>query len=446
MPSTKAFVALLFLAVSANADSIAEQIDTRVRQYADAGLFSGVVVVARGEDVVYQRAFGLANREFSVPNAIDTKFHIASVSKPITAAAILLLADRGKLALDDPISKFVPDFPNGDRITVEQVLTHYSGLGDTSSMPDYSDWSRFPQTPSSLVARLAKLPLRSEPGTEYRYSNSNYHLLAFIIEKISGQSYGEFLEQNIFRPLAMRDTRHHGDEKAIVARLATGYLPSGADGFEKPAYLDWSSKTGNGSLYTTAGDLLKFHHALQHGGLLKADTVTRSYGFGNAQRTVGMFWFRANDNGHRSVYVGGSSPGFKAYIERFIDDDVAVIVLSNFYLASATPIGKDIGAILWQNKPKLAAVPARVRRASEELDRAAGDYQFDSSFFVANVLAHVERHDDYLMMDYRNGTVVPLLPLADGSYFDRLYWSFVRIEEGRMIYRNGSSEFTGVRK
>jgi CubicO group peptidase (beta-lactamase class C family) len=107
----------------------------------------------------------------------------------------------------------VPDFPNGNRITIEELLTHYSGLGDASSQPDYNDWSRFPQTPDSLVAKLAKLPLRFEPGTKYFYSNSNYHLLALIIEKASGQSFGDFLEQNIFKPLAMTSTAHHSNDK-----------------------------------------------------------------------------------------------------------------------------------------------------------------------------------------------------------------------------------------
>src|SRR5262249_39849027 len=124
------------------AAALSSLIDARVKEYADAGLFSGVVVVAKGDAIVYQKAFGFADRTFNIPNTIDPKFHIASLSKPITASAILLLVERGKLALDDPVSKFVPDFPNGDRITVEELITHYSGLGDASSLPDYSNsWS-----------------------------------------------------------------------------------------------------------------------------------------------------------------------------------------------------------------------------------------------------------------------------------------------------------------
>src|SRR5205085_5550323 len=203
---------------------------------------------------------------------------------------------------------------------------------------------------------------------------------------------------------------------------------------------DWTSKTGNGSLYTTAEDLLEFHRVLQHGGLLKPETVTASYGFNRKDRSVGMFWFHREENGHRSVYVNGSSRGFKAHIERFIDDDVAIIVLANVYLASATPIARDIAAILWTDA-RLAAVPKPVSRPAEELRRVAGSYQFGPNFYQPNIVARIEPRDGYLIMRYPTFDT-PLTPIANGQYFDRFYWSFVRFENGKMIYRNGEDEFT----
>src|SRR5258708_27371587 len=155
---------ILAATVAASAPTpLVDRVDKRVTEYVAAGLFSGVVLVSKGDAVMYQKAFGYADRTFKVPNTLNTKFHIASVSKPITAAAILLLAERGKLLLDDHVSKFAPEFPNGDRITIEELVTHYSGLADASSGPEYNDWARFPQTPASLVEKLAKLPMRSEP-------------------------------------------------------------------------------------------------------------------------------------------------------------------------------------------------------------------------------------------------------------------------------------------
>ncbi|HEY6844383.1 MAG TPA: serine hydrolase domain-containing protein, partial [Thermoanaerobaculia bacterium] len=373
-----------------------------------------------------------------IPNRLDTRFHIASVSKPITAAAVLMLADRGKLSIDDPVSKWVPDFPNGERITIEELLMHYSGLADASATPEYNEWSRFPQTPSSLVQKLAKLPLRSQPGTAYSYSNSNYHLLALIIEKASGMSYGDFLAQNIFKPLGMTSTAHHASDAAIIDRLARGYMPKDAADWEKPPYFDWTSKTGNGSLYTTAHDLLKF----QLPRLLKPETVEASYGFNNKNRRVGMFWFHHDVGGHRSVYISGSSPGFKAYMERFVDDDVTIIVLANVYLASPAPIANDIASLLFEKKT-LPPVPKPVARSVEELRRAAGTYQFGSDFYQRNVIARVEPRDGYLLLRYP-ALDVPLTPIANGEYFDRFYWSFVRFENGKMIYRNGADQFTAA--
>src|SRR5437879_526519 len=210
--------------------------DAYVRRYADGDFFSGVVRVTKGDRVIYENAFGYADRAWQIPNSLQTRFQIASLSKPMTATAILVLGEERKLSLEDKLSKFLPDFPNGDRITIEELLTHYSGLADASSTADYNDWSRFQQTPASLVEKLAKLPPRSQPGTRYSYSNSNYHLLALIIEKASGTSFGDFLDQNIFKPLGMTNTAHHGDDKTIVPALALGYLPKEADAFEKPSY------------------------------------------------------------------------------------------------------------------------------------------------------------------------------------------------------------------
>ena len=426
------------------ASTLSARLDQRVQEYAGRNLFSGVVLVARGDEILYEKAVGLADRTFQVPNTAATKFHIASVSKPITAAAILLLADRRKLSLTDPVSKFVLDFPNGEHITIEQLLTHYSGLADASSSAEYDDWSRFPQTPKSLVQHLAKLPPRSSPDTKFSYSNSNYHLLALIIEKSSGQTYGEFLEANIFKPLRMSATAHHGEDSAIITDLASGYVPEGSDGFAKPPYFDWTAKTGNGSLYTTARDLLRFHRALQDGTLLKPQTVEQSYGFGRTDRKVGMFWFRRQANGHRSVYVGGSSPGFKAYFERFIDDDVAVIVLANTYIASTTPLADDIRAILWQKDAVLPPLPTRVAVSPEQLDQVIGDYQYGPDFYTPNARIRIEGRDGYLV-SISSGQSLPLVPVEGGVYFDRAYWSFIRFADGKMIYRNGDDEFAALR-
>src|SRR3989440_2897224 len=171
-------VCLSYFALSLRADALRDRMDAYVRRYADSDFFSGVVRVTKGDRIIYENAFGYADRAWQVPNSLQTRFQIASLSKPMTAAAILLLAEERKLSLEDKLSKFLPDFPNGNKTTIEELLTHYSGLGDASAQPDYNEWSRFPQTTAALVERVKKIPRQSVPGTTYFYSNSNYNIMA----------------------------------------------------------------------------------------------------------------------------------------------------------------------------------------------------------------------------------------------------------------------------
>jgi len=407
---------------------------------------SGVVRVTKGDRIIYENAFGLPDRALQVPNSLQTKFQIASLSKPITATAILLLAEEGKLSLKDKLSKFVPDVPNGDKITVEELLTHYSGLGDGSAQPDYNEWSRFPQTAAALVERAKKVPRQSEPGTSYFYSNSNYHVLAFLIEKVSGQNYGDFLEQRIFKPAGMTNTAHHARDETIVSNLANGFSPVGASGFERAPYLDWTSKTGNGSIYATADDLLRFHRALQNGSLLKPETLKQSYGFEQKDRTVGMFWFHRQRFSHRSVYVNGSSPGFKAHFERFIDDDATVVILSNLYIAAPSTIAEDLGAMLF-DQPVNRDVPRPIHVNGADLERFAGTFRFGDDYFVKNAVVRVEPQMDHLDLNYpATGFSIALIPIEGDRFFDRNFWSFVRFDGDKLIYRNNDKDYVAVRQ
>jgi len=435
---------LLVGTIALRGETMQERMAAYVRSYADAGLFSGVVVVSKDNSVVYQEAFGLADRALNVPNTARSKFHIASLTKPITAVGVLRLVEQGKLRLDDHLSTFVPDFPGGDKITVEKLLTHYSGLGDASAAADYNEWSRFPQTTALLVERAKKTSPESKPGTHYFYSNSNYHILAFIIEKQSGQSYGDFLAKEIFQPFGMSNTGHQASDSAIVQHLVHGYNPAGATDFENAPYLDWTSKTGNGSLYSTAEDLLRFHLALQDGKLLRPETLRASYGFDRRDRTVGMFWFRRQRFGHRSVFVNGSSRGFKAHFERFIDDNVAIIVLSNLYLASPSIIAEDLAAILFD---KAVTRPKPARLSKDDLKKYEGSFRFGADYFVKNAPIKVEAHLDYLgMVNRETGFTIPLVPIEGGSFFDRSFWSFVRFEKHKLIYRNGNTDYIAARE
>ncbi len=176
----------------AAAGSMAAAIDAYLRPFVETNSFSGVVHAARGERELFRKGYGMASYELGVPNAPETRFHIASVSKSFTAAAILLLEERGKLNTSDAISKLVPDYPNGDKIQLEHLLTHGSGIPNVNELPEYRLISRFPQTAAELVALFRDKRLEFEPGARFRYSNSNYNVLALVTSARSSPASPRF--------------------------------------------------------------------------------------------------------------------------------------------------------------------------------------------------------------------------------------------------------------
>src|SRR5690242_7004197 len=192
---------LLSTAVSAAPDEqLSGRLKTYLRPFVESGNFSGAVLVAQKSRIIFREAYGMANYELNVPNSPETRFHIASVSKPFTAVAILQLEEQGKLQVTDHVSRFLSDFPHGDQITLEHLLTHTSGIHNVNDLPEYDTFARSPHSLPELVAKFAQLPLDFDPGSNYRYSNSNYNLLALILEKVSGESYGEYIRKHILAP------------------------------------------------------------------------------------------------------------------------------------------------------------------------------------------------------------------------------------------------------
>lgn len=258
---------------------VANRIHAYLEPFSETGNFIGTVLVARGGRVLFRQSYGMANYELHVSDTNETRYHIASVSKPFTAAAILQLQEQGRLSVSDHVSRYVPDFPNGDRITLDNLLTHASGIPEINDLEDYDTFARSPHTVEQLVAKYAGLPLEFEPGSKYRYSNSNYNLLALVLEKVTGERYENYLRDHIFGPVGMQDSGADGDALRLIQSAASGYYPAGISGFEKAPYLDWSNKTGNGSLYSTVDDLYRFDRALNTDALLKS-TLRRSRGLG----------------------------------------------------------------------------------------------------------------------------------------------------------------------
>jgi CubicO group peptidase (beta-lactamase class C family) len=391
----------------------------------------------------------MANYELGVANTPRTKFHVASVSKPFTATAIMLLEERGLLKVDDPLSKYVPDYPNGDRITIHHLLTHTSGIPNVNEFPDYDAKSKFPQTPASLVELFKARPLTMQPGERYSYSNSNYNVLALVVEKVSGRSFGEFLEESVFSVLGMKDTGHDASPARLLANRASGYVPAGVSGLENAPFLDWTVKTGNGSLYSTVEDLYRWDRALYGEKLLKRATLERM--FTAHVPNVGYGWFVSKRHDRRAIRMSGRSPGFGAEIQRYVDDDVFVAVLSNNYAGTASTIADNVAAIVFGETYTVPEVVKPVAVAPAVLDAYAGRYEGGEDFFVPNAWARIERRGSDLVMVWSLGAEVTLAPQSETTFLDRPFWgrvTFVKDASGavtHLVYRSDGREYTAKR-
>lgn len=313
-----------------------------IANYVDDKSFMGTVLVVKDGHTLIDQGYGSADLEWSIPNSPTTKFRLGSITKQFTAASILLLQERGKLNIDDPLSKYMPDAPAAwSKITIYNVLTHTSGIPSFTGFPDYRTTEWKDTNPTELVARFRDKPLDFEPGTKFSYSNSGYVLLGYLIEKVSGQSYADFLQQNIFTPLGMTCTGIDANA-AILPQRAQGYRRS-PRGIEHDGYISMTIPFSAGALYSTTGDLLKWEQALFSGKVLKPESLAKmttpfksDYGFGVI--------IRSND-GHKLIAHGGGIEGFNTSLNYYPDDKLTVIVLGNLTGGAPDQIAASLGKV-----------------------------------------------------------------------------------------------------
>jgi len=407
---------------------VKSRLEAYLKPFVETGNFTGAVLIARKGRILFRHAYGLANYELQIANSPAIRFHIASVSKPFTAIAILQLEERGRLSVSDPVARFLPDFPNGDKIKLEHLLTHTSGIPNVNDLPDYDTFARSPHTVEQLVAKFASLPLDFQPGSDYHYSNSNYNLLALILEKVTGESYGDYVRKHILEPAGMKNSGHDGEALRLIPLAASGYEPAGTNSYEKAPYLDWSNKTGNGSLYSTVDDLYHFDRALNTDVLVKGPTRQKYFVEGRGNR---FGWFQRKRSGHRVMSSNGRSPGFTALLDRYPDDDVTVIVLSNSYATvSQDPIGPALAAIVFGEQPEKPPVFTAAKVPEATLNSYAGQYQYGPDYFVPNAKFTLTVEGGALLMELGSFRT-PLSPLSSTEFLERNFL-------GRVVFTVGA--------
>jgi len=305
------------------------------------------VAVVRDGQIIKTAAFGLADLELNVPATPKTVFQIQSITKTFTAAAILLLADEGKLKLDDPVARHLEGTPDPwKEITLRHLLNHTSGIKDFINDPTAS--LRLEVTEEEVLRSLAGRPLNFTPGERYAYSNSNYHLLAMIIRKLTGKWYGDFLSERIFVPLGMTNTRPVS-LSAIIPNRASGYFWTGT-GYRKGDFVAESILSyGGGGILSTAPDMAVWALTMMSGKLLKPETIAQAWTparLNNGQNAgYGFGWAIGDVEGHREInHSGGHATGFTSHLGIYPEDRLAVVVLVNRGGANPGAIARRVAA------------------------------------------------------------------------------------------------------
>ena len=388
------------------------RMDQIARSYVASGTFAGSVLVARGSDVLFNQAYGLANVEWNVPATPGTRFKVASITKQFTAAAILLLEERGKLKLDDLVKTHLPEAPPAwDRITLFHLLSHTAGFPGLQSPTT----GRQPPVESAdgtvagYVAALMQRPLETQPGERFTYTNAGYFILGHLIQTLTGQSYESFLRDNIFTPLGMKDTVL--DSAAAIARRSGSYTVT-PNGLVNASYAsDRVAPNSAAGLYSTTEDLLRWQNGLYGGKVISKVSLQKmatpskgDYGLGVYIRTL---------DGRRAATHGGGVPPF-ANLTYFLDRGISVVVLGNVSTSPSAEIAGYLGALAHGDKIQLMSERKAITLAPSALARYAGVYEFaPGQTFTVSV------DGAQLAMRFGDAKPAPLLAESETRFFIR---------------------------
>jgi CubicO group peptidase (beta-lactamase class C family) len=374
----------LFVFQSASAQPAApsaQQIKAKVDEYMKAAVefekFSGSVLIAKDGKPIVSKGYGMANIEFDAPNNPQTVFRLASVSKQFTAAAIMILQERGKLSVNDSACKYLTNCPTAwQPITIRHLLTMTHGIPNVSAL-EIGGLRALPIPLDQWYEVTGKKPLEYAPGEKFKYLSAGYTVLGLIIERVSGKSYGEFMQENIFTPLRMKRTAYEAPFR-IVKNRAIGYKQLPGDPITNVPYREIIRMYAAGGIYSTTEDLLLWDQALYTTKLLSKKSIEemftpfkdmypgKSYAYG---------WWTSQKFGRREIAHGGNATGFITYFARYPEDRVTVIVLSNNQSGSAGKINDVLSAIVFGEKYEMPKERKAITVTPSVLEKYVGEYQ-----------------------------------------------------------------------
>lgn len=406
---------------------LAKKVDEYMMTCVKEGNFSGTVLMARKGKILISEGYGMANSELNVRNLPSTKLRLGSLTKQFTAMAVMQLQERKRLSVHDPLSKYIPDYPQGDKITIHHLLTHTAGIPNLTELPEYRAYMVNPSPVRKTIDLFKNRPLDFTPGEKYKYSNSGYIILSYVIEKASGQSYESFVSENIFKPLNMKNSGYDHQE-IILKNRAAGYVLTD-EGLMNAPYIDMSVPSGGGALYSTVGDMYLWDRALYKEALVSRESLVAM--FTPYKEGYGYGWIIANLNGRKIITHDGSVNGFMTHIARYVDDDACIVILSNIMNSPINEISRDLRAILFGEKYEIPKIHKTVSVDTAIYDAYVGQYEVNPKFVLS-----VTKERDSLFIQGTGQGRIRLYPESTMKFFMKVVTGevhFVKDGKGEVI-------------
>ncbi|MBC5775709.1 serine hydrolase [Pontibacter sp. KCTC 32443] len=430
--------------VSSAYGQVQKDVTGKLHEYLGAhlaqGTFNGVVVVTERGKPVYSQGFGMANYEKHIPNGADVKYRLGSITKSFTAVLVMQLQEQGKLNVQDKVSKYIPDFPNGDKITLHHLLSNTSGLPDFVNY--WKDVNTKPATTHDIVALVKDKPLEFEPGTKWKYSSTGFVVLGQVIEKVTGKPYEKVLAQQILKPLKMHETGMEFSKP--VAGMALGYNHDGVDRkLAKSINMSWCHAAG--AMYSTPADLAKFDAALNSNKLLS--DASKKQMFTPVMKDYGYGWVIDSVDGKQRISHSGAINGFKANFIRFPEQEIAITILSNYESQQVNgPISKDVVAIVQGGKYQVPVVHTLAQLSDAQLSAYVGEYQV-----APNVKFKITLQEGQLYTEGPNQDIFHIFPEAEDKFFLKVAPAMITFEKdaegkvAKMLMHHGGRTMPAAR-
>lgn len=434
---------------AASSSPTAQQIAAKVDEYMNAAVradgFSGSILVARDGSPVISKGYGLANIELNVPNTPQTVFRLASLTKQFTALAIMMLQERGKLNTGDSICKYLDACPAAwQPVTIRHLLTHTSGIPNYTSFPDFAKTSVLPATHESFIGRVKDKSLEFAPGEKFNYNNTGYYLLGVVVERAAGKSYEDFVQENVFTPLGMKNTGFDHPARLIKNR-ASGYEGQG-ERLHNASYIDMSNGYAAGAIVSTTEDLLLWDRALYTDKLVSRkslDEMFTPFKDLSPGKNYAYAWWLEKQSDRQAISHSGHINGFATYLMRYPAERVTIIVLSNNRGVPSERVAKDLSAVVFGAAYKIPQERKVIAVAGAALEKYVGQYQLRPNFIITMSL-----ESGKLMMQPNAPQKVEMFATSETDFFlkaGNAQFTFVKDAQERvtgLIFRLNGQETT----